>query len=178
VITAKQEQAVSLLAGGASQLETARQIGVTRETVNRWCHDYTFSLALNDYSRRINSDATDILRSCIVDAAATLKDLLHRRKPDAIRLRAATTILQLANQQLALSLPAKVPSTQFDRNGERYKSVEEHEEEARRMNELGEKLMRYLEAKERASQKKPANLHLSSHRRASATSAIKVPVRS
>jgi hypothetical protein len=94
----KQVKAIELLASGTSQKDAAKAVGVTPETVCGWHKAPDFQAALNRIKRESLDAARDLLRSCVGDAARTLQELMKPGKPDAIRLRSAVAVLELASE--------------------------------------------------------------------------------
>ena len=87
-LSAQQQQAVILLAGGKTVTETAAAVGVERETVSRWKnHDAQFTSALTYQQADLWDAAADKLRASILKAADALDELLEH-EDESIRLRA------------------------------------------------------------------------------------------
>ena len=87
-LSAQQQQALVLLAGGNTITETAEEISVERETVSRWKnHDAQFASALSYQQAALWDAAADKLRASVLKAAGALDDLLEHEDAN-IRLKA------------------------------------------------------------------------------------------
>jgi hypothetical protein len=96
----KQELAAHLIADGVSQTKAAAHpdIGVTKQTMNRWCHDDGFQARVEELRTDLDHQAREILEGgqkkaaqTIVDAACGLLD--EDPKVLNARLKAALYIL-------------------------------------------------------------------------------------
>ena len=100
---ARQQKAVQLLLSGATVAAVARDLGVDRTTIYNWRRNNPcFSVALN----RARSLQTHIITDAIQDLATTAIDTLREllvstQVPAAVRLRAAQTVLSLAQRPSA-----------------------------------------------------------------------------
>ena len=87
-LNALQQQAIILLASGKTNTETAKEIGVERETVSRWKnHDAMFAALLSYQQAALWDAAADKLRANALKAAGALGELLDHDDPD-VRLKA------------------------------------------------------------------------------------------
>lgn len=143
-----QERAVILLASGKSGRDTAKAIGVTPESISHWRHLHAFRTALDELRRETMESAADALRDLAITAVATVKECMNSRDAN-VRLRAATTVLKMVAEEPLYILPQE-PVNQYSPSGERYSTVEEAREQARRMKAMGLKLMEYIEARRAA----------------------------
>ena len=77
-LTPKQLNAVDLIVAGLTDSAVAEQIGVNRNTVNRWrLYDPTFQVALGERRAQLLSSAADALRSALPLALDTLREQLR-----------------------------------------------------------------------------------------------------
>jgi hypothetical protein len=98
-LSVTQEQALVLLLAGKSQTDTAKEVGVTLETVNRWLHnDAAFIATLNARRRDVWTANCERLRSLIGQALTTLEGLLNADN-EATRMRTASVILKATTRQ-------------------------------------------------------------------------------
>ncbi len=93
-LSRKQLSALPLLAAAPSIEEGARNAKVAKVTVYRWLKLPAFAAALNEYRRRLEDEAFNILRAKLSDAAKVYGDLLSCTDPSVRRL-AAKDVLQL-----------------------------------------------------------------------------------
>ncbi len=100
MLSAQQEQVISLLLGGKTQREAAQEVGVAEETVSRWMNgDAEFVATLNARRLELWQANAEKLRALATKAVNTLGDLLDS-EDDTLRLRAAISVLRaLANVQ-------------------------------------------------------------------------------
>jgi len=87
-LTAQQQQAIGLLAGGMTVTEVAQEVGVERETVSRWKNHNTMFASLLSYQQAELWDAAaDKLRASVLKAADSLDELLEHEDA-SVRLKA------------------------------------------------------------------------------------------
>jgi hypothetical protein len=92
-ISNKQEKAIELLITGETVTNTAKQIGVARETVSRWInHEAEFQAEFNTQRHDIWNSYQDRLRSLIPKAMDIVADEL-----EAGNVQTALTILKMAS---------------------------------------------------------------------------------
>ena len=92
-LNSKQIKAIPLLVTGMSDNEVAEQVGVSRQTVNKWKNqDDDFIYELNKQRSEIWNQFGDLYRSLIPKAIKTLEECLDSEDPK-MRLGAARMIL-------------------------------------------------------------------------------------
>lgn len=106
--TAKQQQAVTLLASGKSQRQTAKAVGVSPQTITAWMKLDAFQKGLDGLLSTVETESTQLLRSQRLKAVDALTDLLDSKTP-AVKLAAAKTVLELTSK----SAPATALDTRF-----------------------------------------------------------------
>ena len=106
--TAKQQQAVTLLASGKSQRQTAKAVGVSPQTITAWMKLDAFQKGLDGLLSTVEAESTQLLRSQRLKAVDALTDLLDSKTP-AVKLAAAKTVLELTSK----SAPATALDTRF-----------------------------------------------------------------
>ena len=106
--TAKQQQAVTLLASGKSQRQTAKAVGVSPQTITAWMKLDAFQKGLDGLLSTVEAESTQLLRSQRLKAVDALTDLLDSKSP-AVKLAAAKTVLELTSK----SAPATALDTRF-----------------------------------------------------------------
>jgi hypothetical protein len=96
----KQELAAQLIADGVSQTRAAAHpdIDVTKQTMNRWCHDEDFRARVDELRTDLDLQAREILEGGQKNAAQTVVDVakgavLGDPKVLTARLKAALYIL-------------------------------------------------------------------------------------
>lgn len=107
-LTAKQQQAVTLLASGKSQRQTAKAVGVSPQTITAWMKLDAFQKGLDGLLSTVEAESTQLLRSQRLKAVDALTDLLDSKTP-AVKLAAAKTVLELTSK----SAPATALDTRF-----------------------------------------------------------------
>ena len=110
-LTAQQWQAVTLLVAGARQVEIAKTLGVTQETVSRWRNNPMFAAALNLAVRDAYAATIGEVRGLVSDAIAALKQCIYS-EDERLRLSAALAVLRL-HLQLDGAAP-NLPATPAD----------------------------------------------------------------
>ncbi len=86
-ITAKQMQCIILMAEGLSNVDIAKELSITAETISRWKADFTFQAELNkllgdnqnhaqNKLRNLNDTALKTIEEIMIDAEASHKDRL------------------------------------------------------------------------------------------------------
>lgn len=98
--TPAQLLAMGALLSGKTVTAAARAAGVSRASVHNWLADDPRFLAFYNEARREMSDAIQqSVRLLSATALVTLRRMLTRRSvPDAVKLKAATVVLGLANR--------------------------------------------------------------------------------
>lgn len=107
-LTAKQQQAITLLASGKSQRQTAKAVGVSAQTITAWMKLDAFQKGLDGLLSTVEAESTQLLRSQRLRAVDALTDLLDSKTP-AVKLAAAKTVLELSGK----SAPATNLDTRF-----------------------------------------------------------------
>lgn len=107
-LTAKHQQAVTLLASGKSQRQTAKAVGVSPQTITAWMKLDGFQKGLDGLLSTVEAESTQLLRSQRLKAVDALTDLLDSKTP-AVKLAAAKTVLELTSK----SAPATALDTRF-----------------------------------------------------------------
>ena len=107
-LTAKHQQAITLLASGKSQRQTAKAVGVSPQTITAWMKLDAFQKGLDGLLSTVEAESTQLLRSQRLKAVDALTDLLDSKSP-AVKLAAAKTVLELTSK----SAPATALDTRF-----------------------------------------------------------------
>ena len=107
-LTAKHQQAITLLASGKSQRQTAKAVGVSPQTITAWMKLDAFQKGLDGLLSTVEAESTQLLRSQRLKAVGALTDLLDSKTP-AVKLAAAKTVLELTSK----SAPATALDTRF-----------------------------------------------------------------
>lgn len=107
-LTTKQQQAITLLASGKSQRQTAKAVGVSPQTITAWMKLDAFQKGLDGLLSTVEAESTQLLRSQRLKAVDALTDLLDSKTP-AVKLAAAKTVLELTSK----SAPATALDTRF-----------------------------------------------------------------
>lgn len=93
-LTAKQRQALPLLAAGKSGNEVASALGVHVATVSKWLNrNQDFQRALADLRRAALRATEEQLQLTAQQALATLQELLLSAESESVRLKAACYVL-------------------------------------------------------------------------------------
>lgn len=93
-LTPQQVTAIASLAAGATYSEAAKVAGVDRSCLYRWRHESPgFALALDETREAMREEVVHGLVSAGSKALATLATLSERAEDEAIRLKAATEVL-------------------------------------------------------------------------------------
>lgn len=111
LLTAKQHQAIALLADGQSVSAAARALGIHRTTIHYWRRtDPAFALALNDADRDSAHHWRSATQARAEKALTALDEVLdNERTPATVRLKAVLHVLNTAT-----SLPAVVDPIEQD----------------------------------------------------------------
>lgn len=92
----KQEAALAALLSSATIKSAAEKVGVNERTLRTWLKQPGFRATFDAARRELLDDAIRILQQSSSTAAATLLKLLaNETTPDAIKLAAASRILEL-----------------------------------------------------------------------------------
>ncbi len=104
-LTAVQERAAKLIAGGMPQAVVARKVGKTKQTINRWCNqNKTFMERILELRTDHQKEADDTLLKAVPDAAKTVVAIANGQthfddtKELTATLKAALYILDLAKK--------------------------------------------------------------------------------
>jgi transposase-like protein len=109
ILSPQQEAAVDLMAAGASVTETAKKLGVARQTTSEWRnHHPTFQATLNERRKELWSSVTDRLRSLLPPAL----DLLEKE----IRQGNVNVALALVRAGFVATQKAEQPGLTYNDN--------------------------------------------------------------
>jgi hypothetical protein len=100
-LTRKQEQAISALLSETTLAAAAEKAGVSEMSLRRWQQNPDFRAAYHEARRQVVEKAVSQLQQSSWAASTTLVRLLGSES-DSVRLRAAQTILDLANKGLEM----------------------------------------------------------------------------
>lgn len=92
-LTEKQVKASVLLAAGRTGRETAKEVGVTPETISVWRRGPEFEAEINRLKLEALHAARDRMRNLAAEAVSEVEDLIKNAKTDAVRLKAAQAVL-------------------------------------------------------------------------------------
>ncbi len=97
-LTAKHHLAISFLASGLNNKETAEEIDVTPEAISRWKADFDFKAELNSLLKVAQEEAQNKLRSLSSLALSTIEEIIQDIDlPAKDRLNASIKVLELMN---------------------------------------------------------------------------------
>ena len=94
-VTPNQRRAILLLATGHSGTETAKLVGVTRQTVSEWQSVPKFRTQLDTLTQEAAQWARQELRNLTLEATQVVRSLLKNGTCESVRLRAALAVLDL-----------------------------------------------------------------------------------
>ena len=95
-IDGKQEKALELVLRGMNDVEVARKIGVTRQTISNWRHrDTVFIDTLAEQRRVLREEHQDSINRLVEKAIEVLKTAMEDEDPKT-RLQAAKLVLSMA----------------------------------------------------------------------------------
>lgn len=95
-LSIKQELAINELLKGNSIVDSAKNIGVSETTLNRWIANDQFKLVLNDRKKQIVDNCIDSINLMGNKAIKVLNDILDNEKTsDNIKLNASKTVLDM-----------------------------------------------------------------------------------
>lgn len=105
----KQREALDALLSGASMTEAAATAGVHRATLHNWCRENTiFRAALRDAQSQKAQIVLDGFRDATAKALETIESIMtDPQAPAAVRLRAATLIIQAVAKSDPYTQPAE-----------------------------------------------------------------------
>jgi AraC-like DNA-binding protein len=111
-----QLRAVELAADGVPPLTIASDLGISESTIRRWARSDWFNSRLELLRQRALRQATAASSIAMVEAIATLRELLSPDRPDKTRALAAKTLLDygIDSRQLDSLPPAPVPRRRLD----------------------------------------------------------------
>jgi hypothetical protein len=96
LLSPAQTKAMAALLSGKSVTAAAEAAGVGRETLHRWLReDPAFQAAVGSGKAELLDAARAELRAMASEAVGTLRDLMSPNAPPAIRLKAASAILEM-----------------------------------------------------------------------------------
>lgn len=105
-LTQRQENAAALLAVGTTIAETARQVGVERNTVYRWLRQPAFCAHYKQQLKDVRREIRGRLSAMAEEAAGTL-EILMRDGGEQSRLKAATYVLDRLSEDEKIIKKAK-----------------------------------------------------------------------
>ena len=95
-INGKQEKALELMLRGKNDVEVAKTIGVTRQTISNWRHhDMVFIDTLGEARRALREKHQDSIIGLVEKAIEVLKNAMEDEDPKA-RFQAARLVLSTA----------------------------------------------------------------------------------
>ena len=95
-INGKQEKALTLMLQGKNDVEVAKSIGVTRQTINNWRHrDTVFIDTLAEQRRVLREEHQDSINRLVEKAIEVLKTGMEDEDPK-VRLQTAKLVLSMA----------------------------------------------------------------------------------
>ena len=95
-INGKQEKALELMIKGVNDLEVAKKIGVTRQTISNWRHkDAVFVSTLEEARIALREKHKDSLNRLVDKAIAELEKLIDEDDPK-IRIQVIKLVLSMA----------------------------------------------------------------------------------
>lgn len=105
----KQREALDALLSGATMTEAAATAGVHRATLHNWCRENTlFRAALRDAQSQKAQIVLDGFRDAATKALETIESIMaDPEAPAAVRLRAATLIIQAVAKSGPYTQPAE-----------------------------------------------------------------------
>jgi hypothetical protein len=87
-LDAKQRRAIELIATGATQTETAKEIGASREAVNKWVnHDPEFAAELEAATEAVSRETLRLMKGRVAKVVSRL-DMLVNSDDESVALRA------------------------------------------------------------------------------------------
>lgn len=95
-LNGKQTRAAGLLARGMSCADTAKEVGVSPQTISAWKKDPEFEATVNSLKWEVLETARDQLRTLVPDAVKALQDLVNGATREDVRRKAAIDVLQTA----------------------------------------------------------------------------------
>ena len=103
-LSIKQTQALELTLLGMSDLEVAKRLKITRQTVNEWRNQNTAFMDELELRRKILcKQHMDSLNALVADAVGALRSALHSHS-ETTRLKAAALVLRVSGLQEQLKL--------------------------------------------------------------------------
>ncbi|WP_416925107.1 hypothetical protein [Ottowia sp.] len=108
-LTPRQIQAASLIAGGRSQRQVAKAIGVTYQTVNVWAQLPAFRAEVQAIIGDAHQATATMLQGQRMRALEELATLLTNAPP-SVKLQAIRTVLEATNSLPTPAEPAPAPS--------------------------------------------------------------------
>lgn len=115
VLTELQQRAINLLLQERTQEEVAEEIGVTRESINRWLNrNHAFIIVLNERREQLQVEATELLKS-LQQAVELIEQVLsNTRCMENLEVKSAfnkikTLVLTVKTEreQVVLDLPKR-----------------------------------------------------------------------
>lgn len=101
-LSAKQEMAIELALGGMKDGEIAKQVGVSRKTINTWRNqDEDFRVMLAKRRRELREQHHDELSGLVSEAIGVMREAM-RESDMPMRLRAAQAVLRTTGLQVAM----------------------------------------------------------------------------
>lgn len=109
-LTPRQFQAASLIAGGRSQRQVAKALGVTYQTVNAWAQLPSFKAQVQSILGESQQSTLYMLRGQRLKALEELSNLLDTAPP-AVKLQAIRVVLEPCPIPMACASPYRNPTT-------------------------------------------------------------------
>lgn len=93
---------------GKTQEETARFVGVSRSTIAKWLKDEAFTKRLREERRKLFTEGLEELKSLLLKAVRTLRDLLENSEKESSKLAVCKTILELGLKAKEMELEERL----------------------------------------------------------------------
>lgn len=94
----KQEMAIELVANGMTDLEVARKVKVSRQTVSKWKNqNFMFKMGLEARRKELIDNRRVILDELVIKSIAILKKNLESKNPK-IQLQVALQVMKLTSR--------------------------------------------------------------------------------
>jgi len=88
--------AATMLVEGWLHKDVAEEVGVTPQTISTWLTDPEFVALVNQLKMDNLHKARDRVQALSVKAAATIEDIMDSSSNDAVRLKAAESVLEMS----------------------------------------------------------------------------------
>lgn len=87
--------AATMLVEGWLHKDVAEEVGVTPQTISSWLTDPEFAAFVNKLKMDNLHYARDRIQALSVKAASTIEDIMDNSTSDAVRLKAAESVLEM-----------------------------------------------------------------------------------